>query len=149
MSMLKFKPENQDQLMLLPPSIEDFIPEGHLSKVVYAIVDRIDTNSIELKYSYMGQKSYSPKLLLRILFYGYAIGLRSGRKIAAACDSDTAFMYLSSMHHPDIRTINDFRKDNINFIQEAFVQIVKNEFSVQKESSDKYIVSQGKFSENP
>lgn len=107
--------------MLLPPSIEDFIPEGHLSKVVYAIVDRIDTNSIELKYSYMGQKSYSPKLLLRLLFYGYTIGLRSGRKIAAACDSDTAFIYLSSMHHPDFRTINDFRKDNINFIQEANV----------------------------
>lgn len=122
--MLKFKPESQDQLMLLPPSIEDFIPDGHLSKVVYAVVDRLDTISIEKKYSYLGQKSYSPKLLLRLLFYGYATGLRSGRRIASACESDTAFMYLSSMHRPDFRTINDFRKDNIKFIQEAFVQIV-------------------------
>lgn len=73
----------------------------------------------------MGQKSYHPHLLLKLLFYGYSIGIRSGRKIAAACESDTAFMYLSSMYKPDFRTINDFRKDNIDFIQKAFVHIVQ------------------------
>jgi len=62
---------------------------------------------------------------LRLLFYGYAIGIRSGRKIAAACESDVAFMYLSSMYKPDFRTINDFRKDNIELVEQLFVEIIK------------------------
>ncbi len=58
---------------------------------------------IEAKYSYLGQKSYHPYLLLKILFYGYSIGMRSGRNIAAACESDTAFMFLAAMYKPDFR----------------------------------------------
>jgi len=121
----KFKPEATSQLYLLPPSVEDFVPENHLSRIVKEVVETIDTNSIETAYSHLGQKSYSPKLLLRLLFYGYAIGIRSGRKIATACESDTAFMFLANMYKPDFRTINDFRKDNILFIHDAFVQIVR------------------------
>ena len=123
--MQKFKPVNNDQLFLLPPSIEDFVPAGHLTRVINDVVDHIDVTSIERKYSYLGQKSYHPHLLLKLLFYGYSIGLRSGRKIASACESDTAFMYLSSMYKPDFRTINDFRKNNLEFIQSAFIHIVK------------------------
>ena len=102
--------------------IEDFIPSGHLARVINEVVETIDVAAIEARYGYLGQKSYHPHLLLKLLFYGYSIGIRSGRKIAAACESDTAFMYLSSMYKPDFRTINDFRKDNIDFIQKAFVQ---------------------------
>ncbi len=79
----------------------------------------------------MGQKSYHPKLLLRLLFYGYAIGIRSGRKIAAACESDVAFMYLSSMYKPDFRTINDFRKDQVE-------EIMKKAEAMDKEEDEKY-----------
>lgn len=122
--MQKFKPANNEQLFLLPPSIEDFVPSDHLARVVNEVVETIDVTAIESRYSYLGQKSYHPHLLLKLLFYGYSIGMRSGRKIAAACDSDTAFMYLSSMYKPDFRTINDFRKDNIDFIQKAFVHVV-------------------------
>lgn len=111
--------------MLLPPSVEDFIPSGHLARVINEVVATIDVSAIEARYSYMGQKSYSPHLLLKLLFYGYSIGMRSGRKIAAACESDTAFMFLAAMYKPDFRTINDFRKDNIEFIQTAFVHIVQ------------------------
>lgn len=123
--MQKFKPVNNEQLFLLPPSVEDFIPSGHLAKVIDDVVETIDVSIIEAKYSYLGQKSYPPHLLLKLLFYGYSIGIRSGRKIAAACESDTAFMYLASMYKPDFRTINDFRKDNIDFIQRAFIHIVQ------------------------
>ena len=123
--MQKFKPVNNDQLMLLPPSVEDFIPLGHLARVINDVVETIDVSVIEARYSYLGQKSYHPHLLLKVLFYGYSIGMRSGRKIAAACESDTAFMYLAAMHKPDFRTINDFRKDNIDFIQTAFMHIVQ------------------------
>ena len=123
--MQKFKPVNTDQLMLLPPSVEDFIPSGHLARVINDVVETIDVSAIEARYSHLGQKSYPPHLLLKVLFYGYSIGMRSGRKIAAACESDTAFMYLAAMYKPDFRTINDFRKDNIDFIQKAFLHIVQ------------------------
>ena len=122
--MQKFKPVNNEQLFLLPPSIEEFIPADHLARVINEVVETIDVKEIERKYSCLGQKSYHPHLLLKLLFYGYSTGIRSGRKIAAACESDTAFMYLASMYKPDFRTINDFRKDNIDFIQKAFVHIV-------------------------
>jgi transposase len=123
--MQKFKTVNNEQLFLLPPSIEDFIPSDHLARVINEVVETIDVTEIEAKYSHLGQKSYPPHLLLKLLFYGYSIGIRSGRKIAAACESDTAFMYLSCMYKPDFRTINDFRKSNIDFIEKAFVHIVK------------------------
>ncbi len=123
--MEKFKPVNNDQLYLLPPSVEDFIPAGHLARVINDVVETIDVTEIALKYSVLGQKSYSPHLLLKLLFYGYSIGIRSGRKIAMACEQDTAFMYLASMYKPDFRTINDFRKNNLAFIQHAFIHIVR------------------------
>ena len=123
--MEKFKPINNDQLFLLPPSVEDFVSENHLARVIKEVVETIDVRTIETRYSHLGQKSYHPHLLLKPLFYGYSIGIRSGRKIAAACESDTAFMYLANMYRPDFRTINDFRKDNIEFVQTAFVHVVQ------------------------
>jgi transposase len=123
--MQKFKPVNNQQYFLLPLSVEDFIKEDHLAKVVAEVVVTLDTTAIEKKYSYLGQKSYHPKLLLKLLFYGYAIGIRSGRKIAAACETDVAFMYLSGMYKPDFRTINDFRKDNAEAIENLFIQVIE------------------------
>ena len=123
--MEKFKPLLTEQLFLLPPSVEDFIPQGHLARVICEVVETIDVSEIVKKYSYLGQKSYHPQLLLKLLFYGYSIGVRSGRRIAAACEQDTAFMYLAAMYKPDFRTINDFRKDNVEFIQKAFVEVVR------------------------
>lgn len=123
--MQKFKTVNNEQLYLLPPSVEDFVPSSHLARVINDVVETIDVKEIELKYSFLGQKSYHPHLLLKLLFYGYSTGTRSGRKIASACEHDTAFMYLASMYRPDFRTINDFRKDNVEFIKKAFMHIVQ------------------------
>ena len=124
-SMGKFKLVNNHQYFLLPPSVEDFIKEDHLARLVAEVVDNLDTSVIENRYSYLGQKSYHPKLLLKLLFYGYAIGIRSGRKIAASCESDVAFMYLACMYKPGFRTINDFRKNNIDLVEKLFVEVVK------------------------
>lgn len=121
----KFKPNDKDQLYLLPLSVEDFIAENHLSRLVNEIVEKLDTKAVEAKYSYLGQKSYHPKCLLKLWLYGYATGTFSGRKLALKCESDTAYMYLASMHKPDFRTINDFRKDNIEFFHNYFVDVVK------------------------
>lgn len=121
----KFKSIEKDQLFLLPPTIGEFIPEGHLARVISEIVDTFDTIKIEEQYSYQGQKSYHPKLLIKLWVYGYATGTLSGRKIAAKCETDTAWMYLTGMHRPDFRTINDFRKDNIKSFKGYFIAVIK------------------------
>ena len=146
--MQKFKPINNDQIFLLPPSINEFIDDNHLAKLVSEVVDNLDTKAIESKYSELGQKSYHPKLLLKILFYGYAIGIRSGRKIAAACDSDLAFMYLSCMYHPDFRTINDFRKNNIEAVEQLLVEVLKICYSLNMVNIGTLIIDSTKLRAN-
>ena len=123
--MAKFKPYRKDQLHLLPPCLEDYVPEGHLARLVYEVVEGLDTSAIEDHYSELGQNTYHPKILLKLLFYGYAIGVRSGRKIAARTETDTAYMYLAEMYRPDFRTLNDFRKNYLPQIEEYFLQIVR------------------------
>jgi len=123
--MGKFKPYQAGQVHLLPPSLEEYVPEGHLARVVYEVVEELDTGAIENKYSELGQNTYHPKILLKLLFYGYATGVRSGRKIAAKCESDTAYMYLGEMYRPDFRTINDFRKNHLLEIEGYFGEIVR------------------------
>src|SRR5436190_3158959 len=123
--MNKFKAIKDDQLFLLPPSVEDFIPSSHLARVIDEIVEGFDTSMIEERYSEIGQKSYHPKILLKLLIYGYGTGVVSGRKIAARCEIDTAYMFLASMYRPDFRTINDFRKDNIEYFKKCFVDVIK------------------------
>ena len=71
--MQKFKRQNNTQYFLLPPSVEDFIKEDHLARVIDEVADNLNISIIENCYSYLGQKSYHPKLLLKLLFYGYAI----------------------------------------------------------------------------
>jgi len=123
--MAKFKPYRKEQRMLLPPSLEDFVPDCHLAKVVDEVVEVLDTKEIEDKYSELGQNTYHPKIQLKLLFYGYATGNRSGRKIARLCETDTAYMYLAQMYRPDFRTINSFRKNNLDRIKGYFVDIVR------------------------
>lgn len=123
--MAKFKPYRKRQSMLLPPVIEDFVPPSHLARVVDEVVEALDTKEIEDKYSDLGQNTYHPKIQLKLLFYGYATGNRSGRKIARMCETDTAYMYLAQMYRPDFRTINYFRKENLDKIKRYFVDIVR------------------------
>lgn len=67
--MAKFKSYRKDQFYLLPPSLEDYIPEGHMARLVYEIVEGLDTTAIEDKYSELGQNTYHPKILIKLLFY--------------------------------------------------------------------------------
>ncbi len=90
--MAKFKPYRKDQLHLLPCSLEDYVPEGHVARLIYEVVEGLDTTAIEGQYSELGQNTYSPKIFLKLLFYGYATGVRTGRKISVRCETDTAYM---------------------------------------------------------
>jgi len=123
--MAKFKPYKVDQLMLLPSSISDFVAERHLANLVDKVVEKLNTRAIEEKYSELGQNTYHPKIMIKLLFYGYAIGHRSGRKISVHCETDTAYMYLAQMYRPDFRTINDFRKNHLEELSGCFVDIVR------------------------
>jgi transposase len=123
--MPKFKPDRKNQFMLFPKSIDDYVPENHLSRMISNIVEQLDTRNIEDKYSSLGQNTYHPKILIKLLFYGYAIGERSGRKISSKCETDTAYIYLAQMYKPDFRTINDFRKNNILELSQYFINIVR------------------------
>lgn len=130
--MMKFKPfhEFQKPLIELTPEmfldyIETVIPKDHLSRLVKEVVFSLDTESLEAKYSFLGQRTYHPKLLLSILFYGYATGVRSSRKLAERCQRDHIFIHLMQCYTPDYRTISDFRKNNLPDIERYFVDIVR------------------------
>lgn len=123
--MPKFKPYRKDQVMLFPKTIDEYVPQNHLSRLICHIVEELDTSSIEDTYSSLGQNTYPPKILIKLLFYGYATGVRSGRKIAAKCETDTAYIYLAQMYHPDFRTINDFRKNHMSQLSAYFVAILR------------------------
>jgi len=124
--MANFIPYTQNQLMLLPPDIREFIPEGHIVYLIDEIVESLDLSSFyrKIKNDEGGRPCYHPKMLLKVLLYAYIIGIRSSRKIAERLRSDVFFMYLSGMQYPDFRTISDFRKNNISEIEDVFKQVV-------------------------
>lgn len=130
--MGKFKPFRVMQKSLIEVTSEMFldyinglIPEDHLCRLVKEVVFSIDTRKIEEKYSHLGQNSYHPKLMLSLLIYGYATGVRSSRKLAEKCISDNIYIYLVQDYKPDYRTISDFRKDNVEELEKYFVEVVR------------------------
>lgn len=114
----------QDQQFLLPPNLEELLPKDHLARMVNEIVESLDLGSIKKRYTDLGRPAYHPKMLIKALFFGYATGVRSSRKIAKALETDIAFMWLGAMNRPDFRTISDFRKNNLLALEELFSQIV-------------------------
>ena len=98
---MKFKPYEQHQLIFLPSSIEELVPEDHLVNVIDSIVEELDLRELYNSYGEEGQPAYHPKMLLKILLYGYSINVRSSRKISERLKSDVFFMYLSGMQIPD------------------------------------------------
>ncbi len=122
---MSFKKYDQDQMELLPRSVHDYLPEGHLAKVVNAVVERLDISRIRERYSESGCSAYEPGMMVKVLFYGYACGERSSRKMGSRLESDLAYMYLAGHQVPDFRTINRFRQDHLDLLKELFGQIVR------------------------
>jgi transposase len=122
---VSFKEYNQDQLFLLPPSLHEFVAADHLAHVINEVVHELDLRELYDRYSDLGSSAYHPQMMLKVLFYGYAMGERSSRVIAHRLRSDVAYMYLSALQQPDFRTINRFRKDKVGLLKGFFVQIVR------------------------
>ena len=104
--------------------LANYLSSDHLCKQIEQIVSDLDTSSIEEQYSDLGQHALHPKLLLSVLFYGYATGVRSGRRLSIACRENLPFIYLSKGYFPGKSVINDFRKDNHQHFSGLFVQVL-------------------------
>lgn len=103
-----FKPYHQDQLMALPPTLEDLIPSDHTVRVVNDVINAINIEPLLKAYHVRGNSNYHPLLLLKVLVYGYLTNIYSSRKLAEACRKRIPFMWLSGMSKPDHNTINRF-----------------------------------------
>jgi transposase len=120
-----FRPYEPDQLLLLPPSLRDWLPADHLVYFVSDMVDSLDLSAIYGSYDEeRGYPPYHPLLMVKVLLYGYAVGIRSSRKLARACLEDVAFRVLCAGSEPDFRTINSFRKRHLSALSDLFVQVL-------------------------
>lgn len=122
--ILKFIPTNRDQQYLFPPSIKDWLPERHLAQFIVDIVSELDLRPIAETYAGKGFKAYHPRILLSLLFYGYATGVFSSRKIEKATYDSVAFRFISANTHPDHDTIATFRKRFLKQLSPLFVEIL-------------------------
>ena len=109
----------KDQAWLLPPSIEELIPEDHICFLVEALVDSIDFEAFDLKYAGAGHPAYHPRVLLKILVMGVMDRVRSSRRLAKNARENVVYMHLSEKLAPDFRTISDFRKDNPEVVEKG------------------------------
>jgi transposase len=120
-----FYPDTIDQTLLFPPSLHDWLPEGHLARFLVDVVSVLDLSSIYKSYSLKdgrGQAAYAPEMMVRLLLYGYASGVYSSRKIQSRTYEDLAFRYLSGDQHPDHATIAEFRKRHLAALSSLFTQ---------------------------
>lgn len=124
-SKARFKPYQQHQLMVFPPTFDELIPSEHPVRVVSQIIDQINLDPILEKYKGGGSSSYHPRMLLKVLVYGYLSNIYSSRKLEAATRENIFFMWLSGMENPDHNTINRFRLDRLKgVIKKVFSQVV-------------------------
>ena len=120
----RFKQCDRDTLYLMPPSVQDWLPENHLARFIVDIVSQLDLWPLENAYAGRGSDAYPPKMLLALLFYGYATGVFSSRKLEAATYDSVAFRYIAANTHPDHDTIATFRKRFLDELKSLFAQIL-------------------------
>lgn len=124
--MKTFRPYAPDQLLLLPPSIEEWLPEHHLARFVSEVVDELDLSAIEDTYTEeRGYPPYHPRMMTKVLVYGYCTGTYSSRRLAEKLIDSVAFRYLAAGNQPDFRTLSDFRKLHGVALSGLFEQILK------------------------
>lgn len=115
---------DRDTPYILPPCIQDYLPEDHMARFVVEIVDQLDLRALSAAYAGKGKSPYHPAMLLALLFYGYAAGVFSSRKLEQATYDSMAFKYICANENPDHDTINSFRKRFNKAIEGLFVEIL-------------------------
>ena len=114
MAKIIHKIYNQNDSLLLPPSLGELIPTNHPVRVVNDILDRFDISEIESTYKSGGTSSYNPRMLLKVVVYAYLCNVYSGRQMERSLCENIHFMWLGGMNRPDFRTINRFRSERLS-----------------------------------
>ena len=116
-----------EQNLLLPASLREWLPDDHLSYFVSDVVDQLNLSAIERVYEEedRGQPPYHPRMMTKILLYGYCVGVFSSRRIQKRLVEDVAFRVLAAGNQPDFRTIADFRKLHLKALEELFRQMLR------------------------
>jgi transposase/IS5 family transposase len=122
-----FRPYTPEQSLLLPPSPRDWLPEGHLAYFLSDTVDALDLKAFYEPYEGDGRRNspYDPRMMVKLLLFGYATGTFSSRKIAKKLHEDVAFRVLSGESFPAHRTIAEFRQRHLAAFQDLFVQVLQ------------------------
>jgi transposase len=122
-----YRPYLPDQEFLLPPSLRDWLPENHLVYFVSDVIDNLNLSAMDTVYGeeQRGQPPYDPRMMTKLLVYGYCVGVFSSRRIQQRLAEDIAFRVLAAGNAPNFRTISDFRKIHLPTLESLFEQILK------------------------
>ena len=121
-----YLPYEPDQQLLLPAALQEWLPDDHLAYFISDVVDQLDMSKVTARYERerRGGPPYHPRMMVKVLLYGYCVGVASSRRIAQRLHEDIAFRVLAANNTPDFRTISDFRKDNVDALSGLFVQVL-------------------------
>jgi transposase len=123
-AMSNFRTIDRQTGFLLPPSVDEWLPERHLARFVVEVIDGLDVSAMSGAYRGSGSASYHPRLLLALLVYGYATGVFSSRKLERATYDSVAFRFIAANDHPDHDTIAAFRRRFLKDIESLFVKVL-------------------------
>ena len=123
--MSNFRTIDRETGYLLPPSVDDWLPERHLARFIVEVIETLDLRAMSRSYRGAGSAAYHPAVLLGILVYGYATGVFSSRKLERATYDSVAFRFIAANQHPDHDTITTFRRRFFKEIEGLFVQVLK------------------------
>src|ERR1039457_4380679 len=124
----QFRSYNLNQAYLLPPSLDDWLPEGHLARFVAEVVETLALSEIYATYEEgdgRGLAAYDPRMMVRLLIYGYCRGVASWRRIERATHEEVGFRYWAADQHPDHDTIAAFRQEHLGSLSQVFVQVLR------------------------
>src|SRR6266849_4959293 len=122
-----YRPYVPDQEFLLPPSLREWLPEDHLIYFVSDVIDNVDLTAMDAVYGeeQRGQPPYDPRMMTKVLVYGYCVGVFSSRRIQLRLSEDIGFRVLAAGNAPNFRTISDFRKIHLATLEGLFEQVLK------------------------
>src|ERR1700685_4095171 len=123
--MSNFRQIDRETGFLLPPSVDEWLPERHLARFIVEVIAGLDLRSMSGSYRGSGSASYHPKVLLGLLVYGYATGVFSSRKLERATYDSVAFRFIAANDHPDHDTIATFRRRFLKDIEGMFVRVLE------------------------
>jgi len=122
----QFRDWTPDQPFLLPPALQEWLPEDHPVYMMLDILEELDVSAIEEKYrrkDSRGTRPYAPKMMVGLLLYGYSVGIRSSRKLEKATYEDIPFRVLTAGNHPDHSRISEFRRKHLDELEDLFLQV--------------------------